>query len=319
MNAGFQTQVNTVPAVGVEGDFCSLNVWTSYTAGPGGLVAGASGAIIGRWGWTVPPNDADGAPALVNCFSLAGGAPQGFVHRTQSALITQYLSDATLVVPAGYQMTLLDGGDFWVKNAGSGQALPGMKAYASFLDGTTTFAATGSATTGGSGTSSSIASSTSSVTGSIAGNIMTVTAVGSGTLYPGTTLSGTGVASGTQIVSQIGGTTGGVGTYYVSIPEQSVASTTISGTYGTLTVGGTVTGTFNVGDPISGSGVATGTVITAKISGTGGAGTYVVNNNTVVPGPETISAIGNFETKWVCTSSALNGELAKISSHARTS
>lgn len=68
---------------------------------------------------------------------------------------------------------------------------------------------------------------TASVTASIAGTTMTVTAVGSGTLYPGHTIMGTGVVYGTTIVSQLTGTTGGVGTYQVSF-SQTVASTTIT-------------------------------------------------------------------------------------------
>lgn len=68
---------------------------------------------------------------------------------------------------------------------------------------------------------------TASVTASIAGTTMTVTAVGSGTLYPGANVMGTGVVYGTQIVSQLTGTTGGVGTYQVSF-SQTVGSTTIT-------------------------------------------------------------------------------------------
>lgn len=72
---------------------------------------------------------------------------------------------------------------------------------------------------------------TASVTASIAATTMTVTAVGSGTLYPGANIMGTGVTNGTIIVSQLSGTTGGVGTYQVS-QSQTVASTTItSGTW----------------------------------------------------------------------------------------
>jgi hypothetical protein len=52
-------------------------------------------------------------------------------------------------------------------------------------------------------------------------------------------------------------------------------ASTISGT--TLTVGGTVAGTFAVGQIISGSGVTAGTYITALGTGTGGAGTYTVS------------------------------------------
>jgi hypothetical protein len=64
------------------------------------------------------------------------------------------------------------------------------------------------------------------VTGSIAGTVLTVTAVISGTLAVGQTISGSGVASGTTIVS-LGTGTGGVGTYNIST-SQSVSSTTLS-------------------------------------------------------------------------------------------
>lgn len=66
-----------------------------------------------------------------------------------------------------------------------------------------------------------------SVTASLASGVMTVTAVGSGTLYAGNTISGTGVAANTQILQQLTGTTGGIGTYKVT-GTQTVASTTIT-------------------------------------------------------------------------------------------
>lgn len=66
-----------------------------------------------------------------------------------------------------------------------------------------------------------------SVTGTISGTTMTVTAVGSGTLYPGNTITGTGITAGTVIISQLSGTTGGVGTYMVSA-SQTVSSVTIT-------------------------------------------------------------------------------------------
>lgn len=65
-------------------------------------------------------------------------------------------------------------------------------------------------------------------TASISTTTMTVSAVASGTLLPGMTLTGTGVTAGTRIVSQSSGTTGGTGTYVVSI-SQTVTSTTIQG------------------------------------------------------------------------------------------
>jgi hypothetical protein len=68
------------------------------------------------------------------------------------------------------------------------------------------------------------------------------------------------------------------------------ASCSISGT--TLTVGGAVTGTFAVGQVITGTGIANGTVLSAFIpstGGTGGAGTYTVNVSQVVTGPVAIT------------------------------
>lgn len=75
------------------------------------------------------------------------------------------------------------------------------------------------------------------VTGSIATTTLTVTAVTSGRVIPGMTISGTGVTAGTRIVRQITDTTtgtgqlGSTGTYQVSI-SQTAASTTITGTGG---------------------------------------------------------------------------------------
>ena len=73
----------------------------------------------------------------------------------------------------------------------------------------------------------------SSFTGSISGNVLTVTGINSGAVAQGQTLSGTGIASGTKIVSfgtGAGGNVNEVGTYYVNIP-QTVASTTITAYY----------------------------------------------------------------------------------------
>ena len=50
-----------------------------------------------------------------------------------------------------------------------------------------------------------------------AGTVLDVTAVASGTLLSGMTLTGTGITAGTRIVSQTSGTTGGVGLYVVDL------------------------------------------------------------------------------------------------------
>jgi hypothetical protein len=326
MSGGFQTAVTTVPALGVAGDFASANPCFSYDAGPGGLVAGANGLTVGRFAWVAPyPLDADNAGQVAN--NSGSGPVAGFVHRSQRALITTYLADASMLVPAGLDVSLMTGGDFLAKNDGTADGLVGQKAYADLATGKVTFAATGSPRSGATASSASIAASTASVTGSISGNILTVSAIGSGVLVVGATIAGSAgsaggvaVATGTQIVSQLtGGTSGSVGTYTVSIGEQNVTSTTITETYGTLTTGATVTGTFVVGQSLGGTdGTSTisNTYITALGTGAGGSGTYIVNKTQTFNSANLVTAYGNVETKWIAMSSGAPGELVKISDHA---
>lgn len=59
------------------------------------------------------------------------------------------------------------------------------------------------------------------------GGILNVTVLGSGAVYPGAVLAGTGVVPGTMILSQLSGTANGVGTYLVT-NATVVASTTIT-------------------------------------------------------------------------------------------
>lgn len=123
----------------------------------------------------------------------------------------------------------------------------------------------------------SIAAGSGSVTGGISGNVLTVTAVGSGSLVPGALLSGGSVAASTQITSQLSGTTGGVGTYAVNIAQAVDDGTAISASYGTLTVSAVASGTLAPGQMVTGGTVDAGTQITGFGTGEGLAGTYYVN------------------------------------------
>ena len=91
------------------------------------------------------------------------------------------------------------------------------------IDATTGIASQGGISSGGS----------SVMTGSIAPNgttgIYTVTAVTSGAVNLGQVLTGTGVTAGTTVTAFLGTSTGGIGTYAVSI-SQTTASTAITGT-----------------------------------------------------------------------------------------
>ena len=302
---GFQTQVNLQPAPAVAGDFASANPRWNVLAGPGGLVAGAFGVTVGRFAWVDPANG-----QTVNNFGT--GAPSGFVHREQQALITTYLAESSNLVRQGFDVTLMSGGDFWVKNDGSNAVTVGMKAYANYATGQITFNATGTPPEGAV-TTGSIAASTFSVTASIADQVMTVTAVGSGTVVAGATISGTSVTSGTTVVEQLTGTAGGIGTYAVSV-LQATPSTTVSGSYGTFTVTAVASGSVSVGDVLSGSNVTGTPFVTQILTGSGGVGTYAVSVSETAASA-TVNATSAVETKWLAASVGYAGELIKMSSH----
>lgn len=313
MVAGFQQQVYPQPAAFVAGDRVSQNPIFSYDAGPGGLIAGSS-LFVGRFAWVTPPFDPDGTPKIANSFG--GGAPNGFLMRAQQALNTTFLSNAGNQVQPGVQTALQISGDFAVVNDGTTPAENGHKAFAYVANGKVAFAPAGTVFGGASSTTASIAASTFSTTASISGNTLTVTAVGAGTLVAGASIAGTGIPTNPapKIVAQLTGTAGGVGTYSLN-ESLTIASETITGTYGTLTLGGASAVPFAVGDVISGTNVVAGTKVTQILTGTGGGAgdTVAVDNNTVVSST-TITASIAVETKFFCRSQGAVGEVVKMSS-----
>ena len=148
------------------------------------------------------------------------------------------------------------------------------------------------------------------VTGSISGNILTVTAVSNGTLYPGQTIQGSGVTAGT-IITALGGsaaisysiTSGGTG-YAVGDTVTVVGGIySQQATYTVATVAaGVVTGltpvsygvyTVQPGTPATTTTSGNGTGLTLTLTfgtGTGGTGSYVVNGSQTV-GSETLYAL----------------------------
>jgi hypothetical protein len=320
----FPNQVNVQPGVAVAGDFASKNPRASLLAGAGALVTGPAGLTIGRFAWvTQGVSDDVGAPGQANSFGT--GPVAGFVHREQQGLITTYLTEAAMTIPQGFPCTIMMAGDFWVKNEGTTQALVGQYAFANFANGAATF---GAGTPSGIGTSNNgnsasisagIAAGTTTFSGSVAGNILTVQGSVSGTIQIGGTMTGgTGLAANTQIVSQLSGTPGGIGTYALNIPEQSVnngsGSVIFTETFGLLTAGTVSSGTLGVGDTLSGGGVGPNTVITALGTGAGGAGTYIVNVSQSISAGTAMTAATNVQTKWIAMSTGNPGELVKISS-----
>jgi hypothetical protein len=307
----FPNHVNQTQAPGVAGDFASTNPRNSALSAEGGFIAGVGGVLVGAFAWAFP--DSNGLLRVLQ--SAGSGAPAGFVHRSENALITTYLAEYGLVIPQGFGVgDLFAAGDFWVTNSGTNSVTPGMAAYANFSTGLVSFAAAGTAGTGT--VTGAIAAETFSVTGTIAGDVLTVTVVASGTIVPGAAITGTGVTTGSAIVEQLSGTTGGIGTYAINIGGQTVATPeTISGTYGQLTVSAVTAGSVvEVGSPLSG-GPSAGTVVTGYGTGTGGIGTYYVSpTQTYASGSITVGEV--VQTSFMAATAGAPGELIKMTSTA---
>jgi hypothetical protein len=313
MSGSFQTSTYALQAPGVAGDFASANpratVLSSQIYNSTGFKAGTSGLTIGLFAWL-------DTSTYTFANNFGAGAPNGFVHRAAEALITTYLNAYGMTIPAGFMCgNIFDAGDFFVVNNGTTEATPGMKAYANNSTGVATFAAAGAPTASAvSAATASITAETASWTGTIVDNVMTVVSGLTGLAVVGATLSGTNVATGTIITSLATGT-GGVGsTFLVSPRDQTVASTSISATYGLFAPGTLVSGAFAVGMTLTGSstGVTAGTYITAA-SAT--AGDWIVTPNDTA-GSQTITGYSNTETSWYCRSFGQPGDVVKISSRA---
>lgn len=195
----FQAQVNLQPAPAVEGDFASANPRATVLAGAGALVAGTNGLTVGNFAWV-----ASGVAS-----NNGVGAPAGFVHREVNALITAFLAETSMVIPAGLPVTLFRAGEFWDKFAGG--AAIGQKVYAYYADGTAYSAPTASPPTM-TGTVSTATNTT-----------LTVTTAPASPIVVGMPVSGTGIAAGTYI-SALGTGTGGLGTYTLSQATTATAS-----------------------------------------------------------------------------------------------
>lgn len=235
----FQTQVYLQPAPGIEGDFSSNNPRGVILFGgtSPGLIAGTGGVTVGRFAV------ARQATGLVtnNGMGVVGTADSvGFVQKDQPALITGYLAQYGMTVPAGYPVTVFRSGDFWARFAGG--ATIGQKVYASYADGSCVSAAASTPAT-----------------------------------------------------------------------NAGITANTTSGS-ATLTVTANSGDPIVVGQPVSGTGIAAGAVISALGTGTGGAGTYTMSANATATGTGvTVTATTTYETAWYVDSTAAAGELAKIS------
>lgn len=137
----FQNQVYQEPAIGVPGDFASNNPYATVLAGEGALVAGTGGVTVAAFAWV----QSDGSTVLNTPVSGSTAAPDGFVHRELQALIADIYDEATMVIPAGYMVSVFAAGDFYALS--STAATRGQKVFASTADGSISTGAAGGTVT----------------------------------------------------------------------------------------------------------------------------------------------------------------------------
>lgn len=140
------------------------------------------------------------------------------------------------------------------------------------------------------------------------GNVLTSQAtstIGVGSLVTGTEYSITSV--GTTDWTTVGATASGS---FIGTISGTVGTGSISGT--TLTISSVVSGSYCVGQVISGTGVTVGTTITAYGTGTGGAGTYTVSASqtvasTAISGAATVLNVTSVSSGTISVGKAISG------------
>ena len=213
-----------------------------------------------------------------------------------------------MVIPPGFSFG--DGfleGVFWARS--KTDVLINQKVYAYNADGTIATGATGTPPAGAAYT----ASIGAQVTGSIAGNTLTTTAVAYGSIEVGSVIpaQASGITAATVTAILTG--TGGVGTYTISGPAQTISSQTINVNGTNMNVSAVASGNLGQGDAVTGA--QSGTIITDL-------GTYVPGGTSgvvrVSPAQHlastSLTSPAAIETKWYAGSTCSAGELFKLTS-----
>lgn len=222
----------------VEADGRTVNSYATGAVAPTGYVHRDQQGLLTQYlqaaGTLIPP----GFPVTLMVEGdfldlIAGGSDAVF----GSACYARY-SDGALFIgsaPTGASATGSIGATFTATGTGTSLAVTsvtGLISIGDTISGTgipagTTIVAQVSGTAGGAGTyTTSVATTASAATVTSFGNVLDVTAVGSGTLSVGDAVTGTGVPSGATIASQVSGATGGVGVYTLDIPATAYAAST---------------------------------------------------------------------------------------------
>lgn len=295
----FQSVVNIFPALGVVGEMSfdgptrakEANI---YSAGVANLIGNAY-----TWSNNMNPNPVGAAPNAPTAQVGGTGAFAGILVNPK--VYASYGTSAggplgaTLQIPDYTLGELADMGEFFVNlpgpaNAGDLVTYDPLTGNLNSMVSTTKF--TGSIAAGG---SAGVA------------DILTVSAVSQGILAVGSIISGVGVETAT--ILSMGTGNGYTGTYNLStinqqtvssvamtapnVPEPAFAASSahIIGT--TLTITTLTSGEVLIGQQVFGVSVLPNTVITAFGSGTGGTGTYTVNNSQTTTNPIAMTGPSN--------------------------
>lgn len=179
---GFQSFTNILPPKGTPGQFRGANIRANVVGGPYRFLAPASGCQVGIAAWANP------VTGLATNY-LTSNAALGFVHHAGQGLITNFLGFASMTIPQGLPVTVMNQGSFWGLFTGGGAG--GNAVYANPLNGVLTAGASGTGVTVAIPNTASITSSVLTVVSGtgLAANQMLTDAAG---LLP----EGTYIASG---------------------------------------------------------------------------------------------------------------------------
>jgi hypothetical protein len=143
----FQRSIAVTPAIGIPGDFASVNPRQHLVSGTTDqvMVADSAGVTMGRFGIL----NANGTVTEKPLFANVSATRVGFVHRViGAALITTWLGESTNLIPPGRGVELFSHGDFFaVADAITGTPVRGARVIWNPVTGTINIgAAVGAAT-----------------------------------------------------------------------------------------------------------------------------------------------------------------------------
>ncbi|MBU6290076.1 MAG: hypothetical protein KGS10_18110, partial [Chloroflexi bacterium] len=254
--------------------------------------------------------------ASVTAGSLAVGQTISSAGTTASGSLdapSQFSGNTTTTW--GTQVTGFVTGNTLTAATVSGTVALGQAIYGRGIPAGTTIAAQTSGPTGGAG-DYVLDADPVVVTGSITTTTLTVSAVTSGTLAVGQTITGTGVLPNT-VITALGTGSGGTGTYTISpshataVPAGTVMAGSVasgqtfyqSPTSSLVAAVGTNDGTLSAGQRVYGRGIPSSAVVTAQTSGnTGGVGTYALSASPLV-------FVGSITTTTLTVSQVISGVL----------